>query len=239
MTRKALPDELSEELSDVELNNLHGADYAERFESRKNLDRLQNLLGHVVLPPACVVGDFGCGSAMVLEFLDRSRVKQYFGIDLSAPLLAKAEQRKQRLGFNQAELLQQSVQDFCALRPGTLDMALCLDFSEHVYDQELLSILRAIHASLKPGGVLYLHTPNAEFFVEIMKDRGFILKQFPEHVAVRNSRQQSLLLQQSGFTNVEVGYLPHYNILRLLHPLSRVPWLGRFFKARMFITATK
>ena len=226
-------------LSDEELNNLHGADYAEKFESRKNLDRLQNLFSHVVLPAAGIVGDFGCGSAMALEFLDRSRVKKYFGIDLSAPLLAKAEQRKQRLGFAQAELLQQSVQDFCALRPQMLDVALCLDFSEHVYDQELLAILRAIHASLKSGSILYLHTPNADFFVEIMKARGIILKQFPEHVAVRTPGRQCLLLQQAGFTDIAVGYLPHYNILRLLHPLSYLPWLGRYFKARLFITATK
>ncbi len=226
-------------LSDEELNKLHGADYAQQFESRKNLDRLQRLLGRIPFPPACTVGDFGCGSAMVLEFLDQQRVKKYYGIDLSAHLLAFAEKRRQRLGFAHAELMQQSVQQFCQQQENSIDVALCLDFSEHVYDQELLSILRAIHHSLSQDGALYLHTPNAEFLVEIMKEKGFILKQFPEHIAVRNTQQQVALLQQSGFTRITVSYLPHYNILRFLHALSFVPWLGRFFKARLFITAMK
>ena len=45
-------------------------------------------------------------------------------------------------------------------------------------------IFRAIHGALKPGAPLYLHTPNAEYFLERFHTWG-ILKQVEGHVAVR------------------------------------------------------
>jgi len=62
-----------------------------------------------------------------------------------------------------------------------------MDFSEHVYDEEWREILRGIRSALKPTGRLYLHTPNAEFILEIMKARNLILARQPEHVAVRTA----------------------------------------------------
>ena len=61
---------------------------------------------------------------------------------------------------------------FCARHPNHFDAAFALDFSEHIYDDQFLRIFRAIHGSLKPGGSLYLHTPNAEYFMERLRSAG-------------------------------------------------------------------
>jgi hypothetical protein len=66
-----------------------------------------------------------------------------------------------------------------------------------------------------------------------------VLPQFPEHIAVRDMRQNIDLLAASGFERAKVNgrVLPHYNVLKVVHPLRRLPLVGRLFEARLFITA--
>ena len=112
-----------------------------------------------------------------------------------------------------------------------------MDVSEHVPDDEWRDALRSIRRALKPGGVLYLHTPNADFFLEMMKERNFIFRQFPVHIAVRDTADNTALLVDAGFEIRRVDLLPHYNVLRYLHPLSALPIVGKYLAARIFIRA--
>ena len=116
---------------------------------------------------------------------------------------------------------------------------MALDFSEHVNDEQWLQILKSIKSSLKIGGRLYMHTPNANFFLEIMKNRNFIFKQFPEHIAVRSAKQNQLLLEKVGYKVKETKFIPHYNFLKYIHWFSFIPGLGSYFKARIFIVAVR
>ena len=113
-----------------------------------------------------------------------------------------------------------------------------MDLSEHIYDVEWIQILEKIRKSIKPDGKLYLHTPNAEFFLERMKSRNFIVKQLPEHIAVRSPEHNASILREAGFKIRHIWLIPHYNILRIVHPLSYIPVLGKYFNARIFIEAT-
>jgi hypothetical protein len=72
-----------------------------------------------------------------------------------------------------------------------------------------------------------------------MKDKNFLLKQFPEHIAVRSMQGNTRLLLEAEFTIRDAQRLPHYNWLSVLHPLSRLPGLGKYFGARLFIEAVK
>ena len=111
---------------------------------------------------------------------------------------------------------------FCEAHPHRFDAAFALDFSEHVYDDQFLRIFRAIRGSLKPGAALYVHTPNAEYFMERLKARG-ILTQVEGHVGVRDAARHEVLFRECGFTDVRVAYLAHY-----LYVASLFHWLGRF-----------
>jgi hypothetical protein len=66
-----------------------------------------------------------------------------------------------------------------------------------------------------------------------------VLPQFPEHIAVRSDRQMVDLLAEAGFRRdaIKVRYIPHYNFLRIVHPLSYLPAIGRHFRARLWIEA--
>jgi hypothetical protein len=71
-----------------------------------------------------------------------------------------------------------------------------------------------------------------------MKRHNFLVKQFPEHIAVRNLKENIDLLEKAGFQVSKTQLIPHYNILRFLHPLSFLPIIGRYFQARIFVEAT-
>lgn len=221
-----------------ELKALHGDDYVARFEREQSLERLRRVVALLPLPPGAVVADFACGSGMLMELL-WGRVASYDGVDFSEAFIRVAEEKRRGLGATNVRFACQDIRQFCAENQGRFDVAFAMDFSEHVYDAEWLEILRAIRSSLQPGGILYLHTPNGDFLIERMKARNFILKQFPEHVAVRGPAANARLLELAGFSSVSVRYLAHYNVLRFLHGLSVLPGIGRYLKARLLIAATR
>ena len=219
--------------TDQQLKDFHAAPYVDKYE-RKSSARLRRLLPYFDLRAHDVVADFGCGNGMLAELI-HGQVERYVGVDFSEPFIAAARRRAQ--GFDNVRFECADLRDFCARHPQRFDKAFTLDFSEHVYDDAFESIYSAIRATLKPGGVLYLHTPNGEYFLEVLKDKG-VLRQFPEHIAVRTAGENVRLLGRAGFEHVEVRHLAHYIApLRALHPLAFVPGLGRFFRARLLIVS--
>lgn len=213
---------------------LHGERYAEEFERRNaasgRLERLVPLLG---LRPGDTVLDLGCGSGLAMPLV-APRVRRYLGVDFSEPLIAAAKRRSPPAN---AEFFCDEIPRFCGRLGDPVDVALALDLSEHVPDEPWLSILQAVRGALAPHGRLLLHTPDGSFFVERLKARNLLLRQFPEHVAVRTAAANRSLLQRAGFSRIAVAHLPHYNVLRLLHPLARLPVAGRHLRARLLIDA--
>jgi 2-polyprenyl-3-methyl-5-hydroxy-6-metoxy-1,4-benzoquinol methylase len=181
------------------------------------------------------VCDFGCGDGLLLPWVGH-RVAQYVGVDFSQEFIAAAERRAADLQAGNASFACEDVIAFCAQRPASFDVAFAMDFSEHVPDAEWVAILGAIRSSLKPGGRLYLHTPNADFIVERLKASG-VMTQTIGHIAVRNPAQNAALLQRAGFAVRKLDRIGHYNVLRHLHPISQMPLVGRYFVARLFIEA--
>ncbi|MGQ0429504.1 MAG: class I SAM-dependent methyltransferase [Gammaproteobacteria bacterium] len=215
---------------------LHGRAYAERFDRMHGRQRLVQLLPLMRLGPTDDLVDFACGNGLLAAEVHR-RVRSYTGVDFSPPFIELAVARTARLGASNLRFECASIEDFCAAHPGRYDVACAFDFSEHVPDDGWRAILAAIRRSLRPGGRLYLHTPNAGFVLERMKRRNFILRQSPEHVAVRNMPENLRLLTEAGFSIAAARFVPHYNVLRFLHPLQVLPAIGPWFRARIFIEA--
>jgi 2-polyprenyl-6-hydroxyphenyl methylase / 3-demethylubiquinone-9 3-methyltransferase len=218
-------------MSSVEL---HSGDYVARY-NRKPLDRVRRLLPFMGIGEADEIADFGCGNGMLLQALgDRSGT--YHGVDFSSEFIDSARQWAKREDLHNCRFYCEDIIAFCNRNLGHFDCAATLDFSEHVCDEEAIGIYSAIRKSLKPGGKLFLHTPNLDFFVELMKDRG-ILRQFPEHIAVRNAAQTVRMLENAGFAPeaAKVRHIAHYNVLKHLHPLGHAPVVGKYFRARILI----
>ena len=217
------------------MQQLHGREYVVSFEMQSD-SRLRRLIRHVELEENYSVVDFACGDGKLMNLIS-SRVYSYVGVDFSTPFIESAKEKLKKSSISNAEFVCSDIVDFCNIHHNQFDAAFALDFSEHVYDDDLIEILVSIRKTIKAGGKLYLHTPNGDFFVEKMKSSGFILKQFPEHVAVRTLSHNLSLLESAGFKVVKTVMLPHYNMLKFIHPLAFLPGVGRFFQARIFVEA--
>jgi 2-polyprenyl-6-hydroxyphenyl methylase / 3-demethylubiquinone-9 3-methyltransferase len=219
-----------------ELKALYGAEYVQRFTTQSPR-RLRRLLPYLSLRPSDVVADFGCGNGMLLEVVG-NRVRQYFGVDFSESFIDAARETAESLRAGNAQFVCSSIPDFCTRRPRSIDVAFAMDVSEHVYDDEWTEILRSIRSVLKPHGTLYLHTPNADFILEMMKAKHVVLAAQAEHVAVRTAEENCRLLRGAGFSVRSVRVLAHYkSVVRWVHVLTVVPGIGRYFGARLFIEA--
>lgn len=220
-----------------ELKRLHGQQYVDNYVAKQSPYRLERLLNYMNLNKSQDVADFACGNGIMMEVVAHC-VKSYTGVDFSKEFIAAASRRKETLSITNADFVNSSIEDYCNANSGKFDVCFTMDFSEHVYDKEWISILQHIRKSLKERGVLYLHTPNGDFFLEIIKKRNFIIKQYPQHIAVRSPEENRQLLVEAGFSIKKMELIPHYNFLRALHFLSYFPFFGKHFKARIFIEAT-
>lgn len=206
----------------------HSGDYVELFKTF-GPERIARLVTRMELKPTDKVADFGCGTGMLLQALTVGQ--SYDGIDFSPDFIKAARE----LNPGRGRFHCRDIVEFCAEHQTEFDVAATLDFSEHIDDATFVQIYSAIRSSLKPTGRLYLHTPNGSFFMERLKARG-ILPQLRGHIAVRNAKQNVRLLKACGFESISVERIAHYNVLRHVHPLSR---LSDFFAARLWVTATR
>lgn len=220
--------------------DLHSGEYVEMYES-KPISRIARLVDLMRLDERNTrLVDLACGNAMLLGVI-HGKVLRYTGVDFSEDFIAAARNRASRLGIKNCEFHCEDIAQFCARKTREFDVATAFDFSEHINDEAFVEIFAAVHGSLKPGGRLYLHTPNLDFFTERMRNAGFILRQRPEHIAVRDTSRNIALLQRAGFAAIKIHprLIAHYNILKIVHPLRHFPWLGKYFEARIFIECTR
>jgi 2-polyprenyl-6-hydroxyphenyl methylase / 3-demethylubiquinone-9 3-methyltransferase len=224
--------------SPEQLKELYGKEYVEMFTKIHSPFRMERFMKYIHLNTNYYVADYGCGNGMLMPLV-ASKVASYVGVDFSEEFIRKANEKKCLFNIANAEFFCSDIVDFCDKHPESFDCAFAMDFSEHVYDDEWVKILTSIRMSLKEGGSLYIHTPNALFFIEILKARSLFMHQYPEHIGVRSPNENAELLIKAGYSIKKVMLIPHYNFLKFLHFFSYIPFFGKYFKARIFIEAIK
>ena len=154
-------------LTEKELRAIYDQSYVDQYDPHA-VQRIRRMLPFFDLSQDEDVADFGCGNGVLLELVS-PKVRQYTGVDFSAEFVRAAERRRDGLGIRNGIFHCADIVAFCNERPNRFDAAFALDFSEHLYDDQFLIVFRAICGALKPGAPLYLHTPNAEYFMERFK----------------------------------------------------------------------
>jgi SAM-dependent methyltransferase len=223
--------------SDADLKAIYNDQYVAEYDPHA-VPRIERMRPFFGLTGHEIVADFGCGNGVLLEVISRD-VREYVGVDFSEAFVQAAEVRRDTRGLSNGRFCCEDIERFCANHPNQFDAGFALDFSEHLYDDQFVPIFRAIHGALKPGAALYLHTPNADYFMERLRASG-VIAQIDGHVGVRNFAEHRRLLAGCGFDAVHVRYLPHYLYpASALHFLGRVPIIGPVFRARLFLTCVK
>lgn len=231
---------MNEELNRQQLKDFYSTDYVSKFhlEEEKQKRRLKRLLRFINLEKNNLVLDVGCGNGLLLDYIS-DKIGFYYGVDFSEDFIKAAKKRQEKNKIKNAEFVCKDINIFCKDFKNYFDKIFAFDFVEHIYDEDFEEIFSSLHNSLKIGGELYIHTPNGEYFLEIFKKKG-IIKQLPEHIAVRTATKYNKLLEKVGFKNIKITYLPHYiKILSVFDSLKQIPFCGKYFKARLLIISKK
>ena len=189
--------------------------------------------------PDQVVLDLGSAHGDVC-FLLAPRVRQAVGVDASPKALELAEAERARRGLANVRFVRSDVATLEGIPDASIDVAGAFDLLEHVDDDTVRQMLRALARVLKPGGAFAAYTPNREHYVERLKAHDFLLKQFPEHIAVRRPREIRALLESEGWRLVELTYSPApFPFVHWIEKLLwRIPGVGRIFRYRILLRAS-
>jgi len=199
-----------------EVSRLTLAHYDQRAEefwrSTRDHDVRQNieaLLRHLEGAPPCTILDFGCGPGRDLKaFTDLGHVA--IGLEGAARFAAMAR------AYSGCEVLEQ---DFLALDlpAARFDGIFANAALFHVPCGELPRVLRELHASLKPRGVLFSSNPRGDN--EEGWNRG-------RYGAYHDLEAWRLYLGEARFTELEHYYRPAGL------PREQQPWLASLWRRR-------
>jgi 2-polyprenyl-3-methyl-5-hydroxy-6-metoxy-1,4-benzoquinol methylase len=223
-------------LSQEQLKAIYNEKYVERYRKKRGEGRLERLLHLIGFTKEDIVLDVGCGSGFILELI-QGKVSRYVGIDFSDQFISEAALMHKDVPG--ATFLCEGSDAHMRKNPSVYSKILLMDFTEHLYDDQLVSVLGDCRTMLADGGIIFVHTPNRAYFLEILKARG-MLRQTEGHVAVRDARQYHRLAEKAGLAVAETRYLNHYlPVMKPFHVLSFLPILGTFFRARLFAQLTR
>jgi SAM-dependent methyltransferase len=179
--------------------------------------------------------DYGCGTGGLVSFLRRRGV--------------------QASGFEQGwcapRLRERGVPSIAehemAENAGRFDVVTAIEVIEHTLDP--VGVLRQMHSLLKPGGLLFLTTANAEPFSERLASWRYMTPEV--HISFFEPATLAMALERAGFQARFPGFgagwpdMIRFKVLMSLHrkwtsPLeSLVPWrpLARALDARLRLSA--
>ena len=199
-----------------EVSRLTLAHYDQRAEEfwrgTRDHDVRQNieaLLKHLEGAPPCTILDFGCGPGRDLKaFTDLGHTA--IGLEGSARFAAMAR------AYSGCEVLEQ---DFLKLRlpAARFDGVFANAALFHVPSLELPRVLRELHASLKPGGVLFSSNPRGD------NEEGWNRGRYGAYHDLESWRRY---LGEAGFAELEHYYRPTGL------PREQQPWLASLWRRR-------
>jgi 2-polyprenyl-3-methyl-5-hydroxy-6-metoxy-1,4-benzoquinol methylase len=165
--------------------------YDEKFYedwARVTVGRIRQLLPERKDAAICEVG---CGHGGLLYGLKRLGYTNMVGVDVSAEQVELA--RKIWPNVVQGDAI-----EFLQNHPSSFDLITAFDFLEHFRKVEILLVLDALYAALRPGGRLILATPNAESFLPTNCWGDFT------HEVYFTSNSIKQILQVVGFEDVRI-----------------------------------
>jgi 2-polyprenyl-6-hydroxyphenyl methylase / 3-demethylubiquinone-9 3-methyltransferase len=205
---------------------------------RKWRERDRDILRLTAPAAEMVVLDLGSARGDVC-FLLSPHVQEAIGIDASSKAIEIAETQRRSRALANVRFVQGDVARLEPIPDASIDVAGAFDLLEHVDDATVRQMLGALRRVLTPRGVFVAYTPNREHYVERLKAHDFLLKQFPQHIAVRRPREIRRLLEEEGWRVLEMTYSPApFPVVRGIENLLwRLPGVGQFFRYRILLRA--
>ncbi len=144
--------------------------------------------------------EIGCGAGFFLEEAQR-RGWDVHGIELSRWMVERASERVA------GDRVLQGSYDSELFRDSSFDVVVAVDVIEHVTDPGHL--LRDVAARLRPGGIVYLVTPDSGSLPARMLGERWWYVQVP-HLSYFSRPSMSRLLERTGFVATWIGSYPRF-----------------------------
>jgi len=139
--------------------------------------------------------EVGCGAGLLLKAAQRAGWTTA-GIELSPDAASFA---RERLGLD----VRQERAEEMSFPPGSFDVAVMSEVIEHLFQPR--TVVRALRAALKPGGILLITTPNFEAISRHVHGVNWEVLSPLEHTYYFTARTLSRLLGENGFEVIETN----------------------------------
>lgn len=171
------------------------------------------------LAPDAAILDVGCGQGHQLYALHRLGFQKLVGIDLVGASIEDARQVLE----GRADILQLDAFDFLPAQHQRFDAVILNDVLEHVPRDKVVMLLRLVHQSLRPGGIIHIRVPNcASLLASYSMNLDFT------HVTGFTEYSLFQVLDQSGFVDHGVfrpKRRPNWFLWRPWRPLGGMGFL--------------
>lgn len=180
--------------------------------------------------------DLGCGWGTFSLAL-APEVREVVGVDFSERSIELCRQRTAEAGLANVSFVRADAAA-TGLEAGSFDVVVAADLVEHLYPQQTVQVLEEARRVLKGGGRLVIWTPHRGHLLEILKNRGILLRPDPTHVDYKSMEDLRALLVELGF-DVEKAYYAESH-LPLLRTIERsLMWRVPFLRRRIAILARR
>ncbi len=181
---------------------LHSGTSVQRLWHRLKIETLVR----TSLPgPGETVADVGCGSGVVADLLARHAAEVHaLDANPSAIEFARAQFPHPNLRFHLG------LADEVDLAASSVDRIYLLEVIEHLYWDQLPPLFDRLRGWLKPGGTIFLTTPNYHSAWPVIEKLMDLLRLAPEmggrqHVSRATRARLGALARRCGFEEVDVG----------------------------------
>jgi len=159
--------------------------------------------------------DIGCSTGYFLSLCEEEGFKCY-GLEKYAELYNLATSKAKS-----AKIIMSDAQDRWGFEDGTMDCVTLFDILEHVNHPAF--IIKEARRILKPGGIVFLTTPNGNFAYKMRRLPLFGIKdRTTGHIHVRNASYWRTLLNQCGFREIYFSYGNYLSHLRGMGLLTKI-----------------
>jgi 2-polyprenyl-3-methyl-5-hydroxy-6-metoxy-1,4-benzoquinol methylase len=131
-------------------------------------------LAHLPRDKQALILDVACGAGHFLYFLKKQGYTKIAGIDISQEQLDIAR----KMGVDVVQ--KADMFKYLAKNKGKYELIIANDIIEHLTKNEVIQLLDAIYAALKPGGKVIINTENAaslfgasRVFIDFTHEQGF------------------------------------------------------------------
>lgn len=139
--------------------------------------------------------DVGCGTGQLVKYLARHNY-QVQGCDSSNEAVKKARQINKYANITKTDATD------LPFKNQSFDLISNVSVIEHLTRDQGKKFLKEAYRVLKPGGFIFMVTPNFNAPSRLLKGPRWFAYQDPTHITFYSSQTLAKLLKTSGFTNI-------------------------------------